>query len=53
MGAGIIGLADERNLVERYNVTTPPINAKITNKIKREKAGREWSYQITRLVQKH
>jgi len=23
------------------------------NKIKREKAGREWSYQITRLVQKH
>jgi len=23
------------------------------NKIKREKTGREWSYQITRLVQKH
>jgi len=23
------------------------------NKTKREKAGREWSYQITRLVQKH
>ena len=23
------------------------------NKIKREKAGREWSYQITRLIQKH
>jgi len=26
-------LGDERNFVERYNVTTPPINAKITNKI--------------------
>ena len=23
------------------------------NKIKREKTGREWSYQITRLIQKH
>ena len=23
------------------------------NKIKRERTGREWSYQITRLVQKH
>jgi hypothetical protein len=33
VGAGIVGLADERNLVEKYNVTTPPINAKITNKI--------------------
>tara|TARA_B100002049_G_scaffold187872_1_gene144771 strand:+ start:264 stop:407 length:144 start_codon:yes stop_codon:yes gene_type:complete len=30
---GIVGLGDERNFVEKYNVTTPPINANITNKI--------------------